>query len=162
MNFFAEIIAAIDYVERPHIEVLHPFVSNNQSAKDAFFENRGLMEGFVPEQSIIPKLDAMIKVGVTFDVAEDQFEITGGERLTEAERRYLILNEREVLCALHQILLIKYLFYGSAELLEKFALDIYERESIITEETGIYTYEAYFQAVREVAQKWFAVLLDSN
>lgn len=82
--------------------------------------------------------------------------------MTESERRYLIAHESEVLCTLHQILLMKYLFCDSAELLEKFALDIYERESVIAEETGFYTYETYFQAVCEVARKWFAVLLDFN
>lgn len=68
MNFFAEIIAAIDYVERPYGEVLHSIVSNYQSAKNSFFENRGLMQGFAPEQSIILKLEVMRKVGAAFDV----------------------------------------------------------------------------------------------
>jgi hypothetical protein len=110
--------------------------------------------------SISQKLDVMIEAGAAFDVVEDRFEVIGSERLTENQRRYLIANEKEVLCTLHQRLLLKHWFYDSPELLEDFALDIYEREAILGEENELYTDEIYFLAVSETSRKWFGKLLD--
>ena len=110
--------------------------------------------------SISHKLDAMVEAGAAFDVAEDNLVVVGGERLTEQQRQYLIDNEKEVLCTLHQRLLMKHWFYGSRELLESFAFDIYEREAILAEENELYTDEIYFLAVCETSRKWFSNLLD--
>jgi hypothetical protein len=119
-----------------------------------------LLEASPRTVSISQKLDAMIEAGASFDVAEDNFEVVGGEWLTELQRQYLIANEREALCTLHQRLLLKYWFYDSPELLERFAFDIYEREAILGEENELYTDEIYFQAVCITSRKWFGKLLD--
>jgi len=142
-------------------EILHPIAPENQPAKDSFFEARGMRQSFQPEQSISRKLDAMIEAGAAFDVAEHNFEVIGSKYLTGQQRQYLTANGREALCTLHQRLLMKHWFYDSKELLESFAFDIYERESILAQETGFYSYETYFEAVSETSRKWFTNLLDS-
>ncbi len=119
------------------------------------------MESYRPAESISGKLDALIGKGAEFDVAEDDFIVTGAENLNESERRYLDFNKAPVLCTLQQRLLVKYLLFDSAELLNDFAVEIYERESIQAEETGFFTYETYYAAVREITAKWFARLLDA-
>lgn len=159
-NFFAEIIAAIDCTGKSKSEIPLQIAANNQPAKDEFFETRGMLQSFRPEQSISQKLDAMIETGASFDVAEYEFEVIGGERLTETDRQYLTANKMPVLCTLHQRLLMKYLFYDSTELLENFAFHIFERESILAEENELYTYEIYFETVSDISRKWFASLLD--
>ncbi|HLM59887.1 MAG TPA: hypothetical protein VK308_03685 [Pyrinomonadaceae bacterium] len=110
--------------------------------------------------SISQKLDAMIEAGAAFDVAEDRFEVVGSERLTEDQKQYLVVNEREVICTLHQRLLLKHWFYDSPEMLEDFAFDIYEREAILAEENELYTDEIYFLAISEISRKWFGNLLN--
>lgn len=141
-------------------ETIYPVTPNNQP-KDSFFENRAMLQSFQTGQSISRKLDAMIEAGASFDVIEDSFEVVGGEQLTEPQKQYLVVNEKQVLCTLHQRLLMKHLFYDSTELLESFAFDIFERESILTEENQLYTYATYYEAVCEVSQKWFIDLLDA-
>lgn len=118
------------------------------------------IEALKPAESISQKLDAMIEAGAAFDVAEHNFLVIGGERLTEQQRQYLIDNEKEVLCTLHQSLLTKHLFSHSPELLESFGFDIYEREAILAEENELYTDDIYFLAVSETSRKWFGKLLD--
>ncbi len=142
-------------------EIIRPVAPNNQPAKDSFFENRAMLQSFQPEQSISRKLDAMIEAGAAFDVTEDSFEVIGGERLPETDRQYLTTNKMPVLCTLHQRLLMKHWFNDSPELLESFAFDIFERESILAEENELYTYETYYEAVSETSQKWFINLLDA-
>ncbi len=159
-DFFAAIIAAIDYKVVANNEILLPVVRNNQAAKHSFFEKRAIGQVFAPQTSISHILDAMIAMGAAFDVAEDNFQVVKSEGLTEVERNYLIANEKEVLCTLHQRLLIKHWFYDSPELLEDFAFDIYEFEAILAEAAGLYTYDTYFQSVSHAAQKWFVQLLD--
>ncbi|MGI8495145.1 MAG: hypothetical protein ACR2L1_07510 [Pyrinomonadaceae bacterium] len=152
-NFFAKIIAAIDNTEQLNGEISRPIASNNQSAKDSFFESRAIGQSFQPEQSISRKLDSMVEAGAAFDVAEYNFEVIGSKNLTESELQYLIANEKAVLCTLHQKLLMKYWFCYSADLLENFASDIYERESIMAEENRVYSYDTYFEAVSGTSQK---------
>lgn len=159
-DFFAGIIAAIDGKEKIS-DVPHAVATENQNAKDYFFETRGAMESYRPAESISKRLDSLIGKGAAFDVAEDDFIITGAENLSESERRYLDFNKAPVLCTLQQRLLVKYLFCDSAELLNDFAVEIYERESIQAEETHVYTYDTYFAAVSETTKKWFARLLDA-
>ena len=118
------------------------------------------IEALQRAESIVHKLDAMIEAGAAFDVAEHNFAVVGGELLTEQQRQYLITNENEVLCTLHQSLLMKHWFNDSPELLERFAFDIYEREAILGEENELYTDEIYFQAVKQVTAKWFGNILD--
>ncbi len=154
---FATLLNTVANAAKP--ETLHPAGLSNQSAEDSFFDNRTMRQGLSPAQSTSHKLDAMIEAGAAFDVAEHNFVVFGGESLTEAERQYLIVKEKEVLCTLHQRMLLKHWFYDSPEMLEDFAFVIYERESILTEETGFYSYETYFAAVCETSQIWFAQLL---
>jgi hypothetical protein len=160
-DFFAEIIAAIDNAEHTTIEMSPLIGSGIQAEKDSFLEPRAVSQPFQPATSISQKLDAMIEASAAFDVSEDKFEIVGSDNLTEGQKQYLVDNEREVLCTLHQRLLLKHLFSHSPELLEEFAFDIYEREAILADGNGNYTYETYFEAVRVTSQKWFVRLIDS-
>ncbi len=137
------------------------FSKNDGYTGYSFFATRAMMQSFQPEQSISRKLDAMIEAGASFDVTEDSFEVIGGEQLTETDRQYLTTNKMPVLCTLHQRLLMKHWFNDSPELLESFAFDIFERESILAEENELYTYETYYEAVSETSQKWFINLLDA-
>lgn len=151
-------------------EIPQPIIDESKTAEfkkadsitsSSFFERRAMLQSFQPKESISRKLDAMIEAGAAFDVTEDSFKIIGGKYLTDNQQQYLITNEKEVLCTLHQRLLMKYLFYDSTELLESFAFDIFERESLMAEETGVYNYETYFETISEASRKWFANLLDS-
>jgi hypothetical protein len=161
-NFFAEIIAAIDNAEHTTIEMSPLIDSGIQAEKDSFLEPRTVSQPFQPATSISQKLDSMIEAGAAFDVAEDNFEIVGGDNLTEGQKQYLVDNEKEVLCTLHQRLLMKHWFSHSPELIEDFAFDIYKRVAIMAEGNGFYTDEIYFEAVRETSRKWFSSLLDNK
>ncbi len=154
---FAALLNTVTKISK--VETPYPVIFKNEAENDSFFETRTVLQGFVPAQSINQKLNAMIEASAAFDVAEENFEVIGGDRLTEYQRQYLVANEKEVLCTLHQRLLLKHWFYDSPELLEDFAFDIYEREAILVECDGFYSYETYFAAVRETSQKWFAQLL---
>lgn len=145
-----------------HSEIISAASVKTPRAEDSFFHARQLMQSYRPEKSISQTLDAMIKSGAAFDVAEHNFEVIGSKYLTEQQRQYLTANGKEALCTLHQRLLMKHWFYDSPELLESFAFDIFERESILAEETGYYAYETYLGAVSETSRKWFADLLNST
>jgi hypothetical protein len=160
--FFAEIIAAIDSTEKKQASIPQLVAVENRNAQDSFFASRGMMQSFCPAESISARLDAIIEAGAAFDVAENDFEVVGAERLTEEQRQYLTANEKPVLGTLHQRLLCKHLFNDSKELLETFAFEIYEREAVLAEAKGFYDYETYFDAVSAISRKWFAQLLEAT
>ena len=103
-------------------------------------------------------LNQMIEAGAWFDVAENEFQIINAERLRQSAIDFLKVNRRAALCVLQQSLLAKHLFSHAEHSLEDFAFEVEERESILTE-TGRVSFDAHFEAVREVTRKWFGDLL---
>ncbi len=74
---------------------------------------------------------------------------------------FLKLNEAAILCHLQQSLLMKHLFSHSPEQFEDFALEIKERESLLTI-TDKTPFEIYFEAIKDPTKKWFADLLEKK
>ncbi len=144
IDFFAEVIAAIDYADHP-----------TETKQDV---------------SLTGSLNRMIAAGASFDVGMDNFQIFGADYLTEAEKGYLEVNKIYVLCTLQQSLLVKHLFSHSPEKFEDFSFEILEREAINFENCLNSTltkadetpFEIYFEAVKGVTKKWFADLLEKR
>jgi hypothetical protein len=105
-------------------------------------------------------LNRFIEAGITFDVSADDFLfIDTAQILKISDMEFLNLNSAAILCQLQQSLLMKHLFSHSPFLLEDFAFEIKERESIMTETAGS-TYELYCLAVSDVTQSWFERLVN--
>lgn len=100
-------------------------------------------------------LNQFIEVGISFEVSADDFQVVdSGQILKASDREFLELNESAILCELQQSLLMKHLFSHSPFLLNDFAFEIRERESILTEVAET-TYERYCTAVKDVTRNWF-------
>lgn len=98
--------------------------------------------------NLIERLNRMIALGTSFDVAADDFQIVHDELLQEEERKFLTVNKIAVLCTLQQALLMKHLFQPQPDLLTNFIAKVNERD-------------ARFEDVCEITTKWFARLLDT-
>jgi len=105
-------------------------------------------------------LNRFIENGVWFDVSAADFQIIDKtQTLKTSDREFLNLNGAAILCQLQQSLLMKHLFSHSPELLEDFAFEIWERESILIE-TAETNYDFYCAAVKDVTRGWFEQLLN--
>lgn len=111
-----------------------------------------------PQSAIITTLNSIIERGNLFNVTENNFEIIG--EITEVEKDYLRINKEPILCTLQQSLLMKYLFSHSKYLFSDFAFEIAEAQTRRVEANCLFTYEVYFEAVREVSKKWFVRILN--
>lgn len=109
-------------------------------------------------------LNRFIEKGITFDVAENDFQVIDPAQVLKiSDREFLKLNDAAILCTLQQSLLMKHLFSHSPEQLEDFAFEIAERECLktplrITDKTR---FEIYFEAVKSVTRIWFDLLLNN-
>lgn len=107
-----------------------------------------------------PNLNRFIERGCVFAVFANAFHfIDKRQALKLSDLEFLKLNKQDILCQLQQSLLTKQLFTHSPELIEDFAFEIMERESLmtITAETSI---GIYYEAVKDTTKKWFNDLLD--
>lgn len=86
--------------------------------------------------------------GASVEVSIDDFQITGADRLTDAQKDFIKANKIPILCTLQQSLLVKHLFSQQPELREIFI-------------EKIQTQGASAEAAGEVTTKWFARLLDT-
>ncbi len=144
--------------------VSSPFVTAH--SRQSFKNNVGLLD--FKAEKFHEILNRFIESGVTFDVSADDFQIIDqAQVLKSSDKQFLELNGAAILCQLQQSLLVKHLFDHSPEQFEDFAVEITEREAIISEESletqvtkGDKTrFEIYFQAVKSTTRKWFAELL---
>jgi hypothetical protein len=116
-------------------------------------------------------LNQFIEAGVTFDVAGDDFLfIEKAQVLKLSDMEFLNLNQAAILCTLQQSLLMKHLFSHSPEQFEDFAFEIREREALVSRDypnlpltkTAETPFEIYFQAVKQITQKWFKEFLQNG
>lgn len=138
-DFFATMLAAVDNVLKEPAALL---VSRNKV--------------------LIKKLNRMIKMGCVFKVSENDFITLSDQVLTEEDNGFLSINKDLLLPVLQTGILKKNLFNNLPDQLIDFTVDIAERESILTEEDTIISYEAHQEAVREVTAIWFAELLEKQ
>ena len=104
-------------------------------------------------------LNRFIENGVTFDVSIDDFQIIDNAGILKtSDKQFFELNYSIIICQLQQRLLMKHLFNHSPERFEDFAFEIAERELLLTK-ADEKDFEIYFQIVKSVTRKWFAVLL---
>jgi hypothetical protein len=101
------------------------------------------------------RLNAIIAAGASFDVGISDFQVFGGNYLTDAEKDFLTVNKIFVLCTLQQGLLMKYL---PENLIPDFIFEVRERVTILADGDGLT--ETPFEIVRDVTGEWFADLLD--
>ncbi len=107
-------------------------------------------------------LNRFIKNGITFEVSADDFHfIDEAQKLKLSDLEFLKLNNADVLCHLQQSLLMKHLFNHSPELLDDFAFEIKERESLLTI-TDKTPFEIYEEAIKDTTMKWFTDLLEKK
>jgi hypothetical protein len=144
--------------------VSSPFVTTH--SRQSFKNNVELLD--FKAEKLHEILNRFIESGVTFDVSADDFQaIDSNHTLKSSDREFLELNNAAILCQLQQSLLMKQLFNHSPEQFEDFAVEITEREAIISEESletqvtkGDKTrFEIYFEAVKSTTRKWFDELL---
>lgn len=100
-------------------------------------------------ESLIERLNRMIAAGASFDVATDDFQVCGADKLTDAEKGFLAINKIQILCTLQQGLLVRHLFSHKPELQQIFISQIEKRG-------------ADLQTVCEITTKWFARLLEKT
>lgn len=112
-------------------------------------------KALLPRLTLQQRINNFIARGVSFAVGNDNFEIaTGAESLTSFHSDYLVLNAREILCHLQQMLLCKEIFDHEPTLLEDFKTAITEREGFATEGNKL-PREVYEEAVMDVTKFWY-------
>ena len=127
----------------------------SQEMKEALREHKSAIIRLLTKPAIFKPheiLSRMIARGITFDVADDGFEICGEALCTDDEKRFLESNRPSILCHLQFGLLNKYLFTSSPDRLSEFLFDIEERKAILGADS--------LQIGFDVTARWYRHLLE--
>ncbi len=114
----------------------------------------------IEDNKLYSILNWFIKNGVAFDVGADAFHVLDNRQILRDEHRdFFKRNFSDILCHLHQSLLMKHLFSHSSELLEDFIFEVSEREAIAAEYEEL-SLENHCRAVKAVTKNWFEFLVE--